>query len=703
MAEELQSSLKELTKVINEQNRTLKQQESLTKLDDNIAALEKSGTDNSAQLREALNEVKISLETAEGEEQIKLAEDQLKALENLSGTEEENREAARRQEESNEFLSKIVSGIDGLADSYDKQLDAMKPSGGLLAGLGAAALLFMDPQTLFAGAQAALDGIFAIVDSVKMFLEGDFKGGFEELKDNIGAVSAIIGTTALLFGGTIIRTIGSMVKAFSSLTKVIGKLFLPFTIITGLISFVTGFMKGYEDGGILGGIEAGLKSAFDTLVAWPLDLIKDGVAFVLGKLGFEDAKATLEAFSFSEQIDKIFTAIFDVVEKAVDWVKSLFTDPVATLTNLWNGIAAGFTSIANWIHDTALKPAFEWINGLFTWASDGLAAGWTNLTDYISGKWTAVKTWFTDLWAWASEGIAQGWTNVTDFVSGKWAEVKTWFTEKLTWASDGLAAGWTSVTDFVSSKWNEVHTWFTGLFTWASDGIAAGWTNLTDFISGKWTATKKWFTDMFTWSSKEDDKGVIQQIFDSTIEKVKSFFTDLFDFIPSFEEIKGVLQAMLPSWMQPDSIEEQRQSLQDQIELHQSKISSGDERYGFGNIYSRQEAIDELMEQLSMLPQANAGGIVNAPESGTPVMLHGQEIITPLNSPQGQVLMAINDLINAKAAAGSGEYGGMGGPMVIQGGSSSNNTNNVSSSNYTIQQGITPDDFLKRDFLNFSY
>jgi len=221
MAEELSSSLQKLTKVISEQNRTLKQQESLTKLDDNIAALEKSGTDNSAQLREALNEVKISLETAEGEEQIKLAEDQLKALENLSGTEEENRESARRQEESNEFLSKIVSGIDGLADSYDKQLDAMKPSGGLLAGLGAAALLFMDPQTLFAGAQAALDGIFAIVDSVKMFLEGDFKGGFEELKDNIGAVSAIIGTTALLFGGTIIRTIGSMVKAFSSLTKVI--------------------------------------------------------------------------------------------------------------------------------------------------------------------------------------------------------------------------------------------------------------------------------------------------------------------------------------------------------------------------------------------------------------------------------------------------------------------------------------------------
>ena len=635
MAEELQSSLKELTKVINEQNRTLKQQESLTKLDDNIAALEKSGTDNSAQLRKALNEVKISLETAEGKEQIKLAEDQLKALENLSGTEEENREAARRQEESNEFLSKIVSGIDGLADSYDKQLDAMKPSGGLLAGLGAAALLFMDPQTLFAGAQAALDGIFAIVDSVKMFLEGDFKGGFEELKDNIGAVSAIIGTTALLFGGTIIRAIGSMVKAFGSLTKVIGKLFLPFTIITGLISFVTGFMKGYEDGGILGGIEAGLKSAFDTLVAWPLDLIKDAVAFVLGKLGFEDAKETLEAFSFSEQIDKIFTAIFDVVEKAVDWVKGLFTDPVVTLTNLWNGIAEGFTSIANWIHDNALKPAFEWINGLFTWASDGLATGWTNLTDYISGKWTQVRAWFT------------------------------------------------------------------GLFDWASDGLSEGWTNLTDFVKGKWTATKEWFTEMFSWSANEEDKGVIQQLFDSTIEKVTSFFSELFDFLPSIDEIKALMTSLLPDWMQPDSIQEQRRSIEAEIANQQAEMAGGDMRNWRGKL--RSEIIEELQDELASLPQLKYGGIVSAPKSGTPVMLHGEEIVAPLNSPQGKVLMAINDLMDAKAAAGSGEYGGMGGPMVIQGGSSSNNTNNVSSSNYTIQQGITPDDFLKRDFLNFSY
>ena len=257
----------------------------------------------------------------------------------------------------------------------------------------------------------------------------------------------------------------------------------------------------------------------------------------------------------------------------------------------------------------------------------------------------------------------------------------------------------------MSGKWTEVHTWITGLFTWASEGIAGTWTNLTDFVSGKWTATKQWFEDMFTWSSNEDDKGVIQQLFDSTIEKITTFFTGLFDFLPTLDEVKDKFTSWLPDWMTEsgDPNKQLREDLEYQIKGLEETIGYA-QQYNYEPPAGSQERLEELRRQLENLPGANRGGIVNAPESGTPIMVHGKEIITPLNSPQGQVLMAINDLMNAKAAAGAGEYGGMGGPMIVQGGSSSsNNTNNVSTSNYTIQQGITPDDFLKRDFLNFSY
>jgi hypothetical protein len=346
MAEELGRTLEKLTATIQEQNKELKQKDTLKELDQTIGALEKSGTENSARLRETLNQIQVSLNSASNEEQIELARQQLEELQGLAGTEEENREAARRQEEANEFLSKIVSGIDGLADSYDKMLDNIKPSGGLLAGLGAAALLFMDPETLFAGVRAAIDGVFAIVDSIKMFLDGDFSEGLALLGDNIGAVAAIIGTVAVLFGGRIIRLVSSMVKGvqgivkavtkvggfvarlagrFGGLAKIFGRIFLPFTIITAAIGTITGIIDGYKEDGVIGAIEGGITGLFNTLIGWPLDLLKGAVSWILGAFGFDKAEAALDSFSFQDLIDDMIGGVFDMIKGAFNWIGTLFT------------------------------------------------------------------------------------------------------------------------------------------------------------------------------------------------------------------------------------------------------------------------------------------------------------------------------------------------------------------------------------------
>ena len=891
-------SLDELTATITEQNKALKNMESLGKLDTTIKAMEKSNTENSAALREQFNSIQTALQTAENDEQLELAREQLEALEGLAGTEEENRESAKRQEEANELLSKMVSGIDGLADSYDKMLDNLKPSAGLFATLGGLALLFTDPETLFAGVRAAIDGVFAIVDSIKMFLDGDFSEGLALLGDNIGAVAAIIGTVAVLFGGRIIRLVSLMVKGvqgiikgvtkvggfiarlggrFGGLAKIFGRLFLPFTIITGAIGTIQGFIDGFKKGGIIGGIEGGVKGLFNTLVAWPLDLLKDGVAWILGKFGFEDAKATLEAFSFSNLINNLITSVFnmvkgavkwvgelftdpvaaldklsmaligpdgilgvitapidkainwvmglfklgdpsrpfslydtlyDPIDKTITWVKGLFTDPVAALQKAWNGLVgegglidiiyspidkaiAWIQGLFNWGNpeepfklSTVVKDAFklakDWIVGLFTWgseagsgedgswslstfipnafadvktwivdkftfasdmategwtnlkdfalgkfteakdwfiskltfASDMATEGWTNLKDFVSGLWTSVKTWITDKLTWASDLTTEGWTNLKDFVSTKFTEAKDWFIGKLTFASNLATEGWTSLSAFVSGKWNEVHTWITGLFDWASDGLSEGWTNLTDFVSGKWTATKKWFTDMFSWSSNEDDKGVVQQLFDSTIEKITSFFTGLFDFLPSISEIKESLQGMLPSWLQPDSVSDMASELESEGGVTREEVLAATTDEARAALAARADdnswtyGYNEAMRAIEAIQAAelNRGGIVKAPETGGLAVMHGAEIVAPLDSPQGKVLMAINDLMNAKAATGTGEYGSPSAAAIVMGGNTNkSNTNNVNTTNYTIQQGVTPDDFLKRDFLNFSY
>ena len=733
MAEDLGRSLEQLTATIQEQNKELKQKDSLNDLDKSITALEKSGTENSAKLRETLTQVQISLDSASNEEQMELAREQLDALQGLAGTEEENRENARRQEEANEFLSKLVSGIDGLADSYDKQLDAMKPSGGLIAGLGAAALLFMDPETLFAGVRAAIDGVFAIVDSIKMFLDGDFGDGLALLGENIGAVAAIVGTVAVLFGGRIIRLVGSLVKGvrgiiravlkvgrfigalagrFGGLVKIFGRLFLPFTIITGAIGAIQGAIDGFKEGGILGGLEGGISGLLTTIVGYPLDLLKSAVAWIAGKFGFENAEATLNEFSFSTLISDTIGGIFDMVKGAFNWIGTLFTDPVAALESLAMGLIGpdGILGVIT----APIDKAIAWVQGLFGIGDpDRPFSLYDTLYDPIDKTITWLKGLFTDPVA----ALQQAWNGLVgeggliDIIYSPIDKAIAWIQGLFGWGNPEEPF---KLSTLVKDAFTSAKDWIVGLFTWGSEagtGEDGVW-SLKTFVTGAFTQVKTWFTDMFSWSSGEEDKGVIQQLFDSTIEKVKSFFTDLFDFLPSFAEIKASLTSMLPEWMKPDSIEDQRAELIDQLAAMEAAAANAlPAAEQFDNPVTNDTREDfeaeaaAIRAQLAELPQANKGGFMNAPASGGLAMLHGAEIVAPLDSPQGKVLMAINDLMNAKSAAGAGEYGGMGGPMIIQGGSnsSSNNTNNVSTSTYTIQQGITPDDFLKRDFVNFSY
>lgn len=66
-----------------------------------------------------------------------------------------------------------------------------------------------------------------------------------------------------------------MTAFFKGLGSVLGKIFLPITIIMGVFDFVTGFMDGYEkEGSIIDGIEGGITKVLDTLIAMPFGYVK---------------------------------------------------------------------------------------------------------------------------------------------------------------------------------------------------------------------------------------------------------------------------------------------------------------------------------------------------------------------------------------------------------------------------------------------
>jgi hypothetical protein len=154
-----------------------------------------------------------------------------------------------------------------------------------------------------------------------------------------------------------------------------------------------------------------------------------------------------------------------------------------------------------------------------------------------------------------------------------------------------------------------------------------------------------WITDKFTFSTEgtvwEDFS--IKEMFNDVMEDLRQFFVDLFDFLPSLDEIKAVLTSILPEWMQPEAVEKQRMRVTEEIQEQQSLVAEGDNRNWRGK--AREDIIQELEEELASLPGARRGGIINAPQSGGLMMLHGAEIVAPLESPQGQALTAINDLM----------------------------------------------------------
>ena len=117
---------------------------------------------------------------------------------------------------------------------------------------------------------------------------------------------------------------------FKPLGKVLGKIFLPVTIIMGIFDGIKGAISGAaeEEGTankFIGGITGAIKGILIGLVGMPLDLLKDLVGWIAGKLGFENAAEALGNFSFSGLIDNIIDTIRAFFGGVVDIVVGLFT------------------------------------------------------------------------------------------------------------------------------------------------------------------------------------------------------------------------------------------------------------------------------------------------------------------------------------------------------------------------------------------
>ena len=113
------------------------------------------------------------------------------------------------------------------------------------------------------------------------------------------------------------------------------KIFKPIGFLFSIFEGVQAFMG--TEGSLYEKFSAGISAAIGDFFGSFFDLVKDGISWLLGSLGFDDAAKWLDGFSFEDIFTNLLEGIFGFVGDIVAWIGDFFTNPIDTIAKLWNG------------------------------------------------------------------------------------------------------------------------------------------------------------------------------------------------------------------------------------------------------------------------------------------------------------------------------------------------------------------------------
>jgi hypothetical protein len=189
----------------------------------------------------------------------------------------------------------------------------------------------------------------------------DFVRMFESVGDMIsGTAKAIGGFFSKIFSlgggeGGLFAKIASAMDFFQPLTKffksfgsILGKLAYPIQVVLSVFDTVTGALDGWNNtegdfmAKFFGALKGGVTGLLNGLIGGLLDLIKDGMSWLVNLLGFENAAKVLDSFSFSDLIKRGVEGFYNFIEGMIRYVMDIFKDPgklVADVGDLFGKIS----------------------------------------------------------------------------------------------------------------------------------------------------------------------------------------------------------------------------------------------------------------------------------------------------------------------------------------------------------------------------
>ena len=556
----------------------------------------------------------------------------------LSASEVEKANSQKRADErQTTLLEKIAGGIGDMAKGF---LKAAASKGAF--ALGSLAGLVAGPVIMLVNFFKALGGQVKFLNTLtggrlaKMF--APFVRFFDAIDDIVkkgGTGKIMKGGTFKMFGrftGTLARLVGnikkivrpimkaakssaSFMKGFSKIAKffagfgrVLGRLFLPITILMSLWDGVTGFLDGFKESDgdslltkVLDGIGEGLGKIVGNLIGFPLNLLKDGVAWIGTKLGFD--MSFMKDLDFVTIIKDIISYPWNMLSDAIDWIGTLFTDPVKALTDLWTGLV-GDGGLIDIIFGPIDK-GIAWVKGLFGWSTEGQEE--FSIATFIKGIFTSVKDWFVGLFAWGKETgtNAAGDFSIFTLITGVFASVKEWFKGLFAWGKETgtNAQGDFSFFTLIGGVFQSVKEWFKGLFTFG-DPNEDGSFSLTSLLFSTVKDIFDWFKGLFD----IDIAGLVKSI--PGAGKILSWF-GFGDEEPPAESPEAKQNALDKERLEKNKDEQLLTAMEmEEISQRMDKFERGVNAYAFKDTQAKYDAdkllFDKLLAREGELERANA-------------------------------------------------------------------------------------------------
>lgn len=197
---------------------------------------------------------------------------------------------------------------------------------------------------------------------------GIFSSISQTVKDLVGVIENAFGGGG--DGGKVNRVFTTVKEVFEKVMRIslaLGRLFGKFLapLFIAYDAFVAAFQ---EERGIFEKftkfLGAGVGSFINIFITSILDLVKDGISWIAGAIGFTKFEATLDSFSFTEIFNKFMFAVEEIIIGVKDWFTSNLT---------WKQILdkSGVSDILNDVLEF-IKPVTDFVDDVKKWFSGRL-------------------------------------------------------------------------------------------------------------------------------------------------------------------------------------------------------------------------------------------------------------------------------------------------------------------------------------------